>query len=130
MRTFSGRLWLVKDRYSDVDVEVEIDLDEERLKISSDGSQIGDWHFDDIDVSRDEHEVHLLVEGEELVIVSNDVWFAPAMARTFARSSPTEGEPGYDPDRRLVDEEPAEDASEGRRRRGAHRKRGSFKLRW
>ncbi len=128
MRAFSGRLWLAKDPYSDVDVEVEIDLDEERLRISSNGSQIGDWSFDVLQATRDDDEVHLFVEGEELVIVSSDVWFAPAVVQTFApwkRPSISEGLSSTEPE-----VEDTDSTENRRRRRGAHRKRGSFKLKW
>lgn len=129
MRTFSGRLWLVKDPYSDVDVEVEIDLDEERLRITSNGSEIGNWPFDGIDASRDGDEVHLFVEGEELVMVSSDIWFAPAVVQTFAPSKrPGIGE-GLDDSE--IEVPPTNDPKPERsRRRGSHRKKRSFKLKW
>ena len=129
MRTFSGRLWLVKDPYSDVEVDLEIDLDKERLRITSNGSQIWDWPFDALDATRDGDEVHLFVEGEELVMVSSDIWFAPAVVQTFAPSKRPGIAEGLDhPEIEVV---PPEDSrQEPSRRRGAHRKKGSFKLRW
>ena len=128
MRTFSGRLWLVKDPHSDVEVDVEIDLDEERLRISSNGSQIGDWSFDAVDVTRDDEEVHLFVEGEELVLVSSDIWFAPAIVQTVTPSKRHRVGEGLADEPAL--EDPVDETPDNARRRGAPRKKGSFKLRW
>lgn len=134
MRTFSGRLWLVKDRYSEVEAEVLLDLDQERLRITSNETLIGDWSFDELDVARDAEEIRLTVEGEELVVVSGDVWFAPTLEQVFAPSKrqrivreatdddTTSPETGTD--------HASEDPAGGSRRRGAHRRRGSFKLKW
>ena len=136
MRTFSGRLWLVKDRYSEIDAELLIDLDQERIRITSDAIVIGDWSFDELDVTRDEKEIHLTVEGEELVMVSGDIWFAPALEQVFAALNRGRHSAGSIPPARAsgdlnTDENTdAVRSVERRRRRGAHRRRGSFKFKW
>jgi hypothetical protein len=111
MGTYSGRLWLVHDRLSDVRVTVH--LDDETIKIFSNGTVIGDWSLSDVEVRQVEGDVHLVVEGEELVVSSTDPGFAPALVKPV---------------------EAAEGDSSLRRRpstyRGAHRARGRLKLRW
>lgn len=134
MRSFSGRLWLVKDRHPEIEAELLIDLDEERIRIRSDEMVIGDWSFDELDVTRDGKEIHLTVEGEELVMVSGDVWFAPALEQVFAPSNRRPhliDSTSHDPEDGDTEEKPEATRSvDRRRRRGAHRRRGSFKLKW
>ncbi len=133
MRTFSGRLWLVRDQHSKVETEVVLDLDEQRLKITSHDVEIGDWSVDEFDVTREGAEIHLTVEGEELVIVSSDIRFAPAVAEVFSPSSkrPQVIESGPQSDDIPSEGNDEKDRNVDRsRRRGAHRRPGSFKLKW
>lgn len=140
MRTFSGRLWLAQDRYSELGVQIR--LDEERITITSNGSVIGDWSFDDVSVRKDADGIHLFAEDEELVIASRDPGFNRAMLRpvvfdltesTDEQVSPVTrllrsedaGAETVDEDREADDESPRK-----RSRKGAHREPWSLKLRW
>lgn len=75
MAIYNGRLWLVPDRLSEVSVEIQ--LDDERLRIVSRGTLIGDWPLSDVQMEYRDHDIHLFVEGEELVVWSHDPGFAP-----------------------------------------------------
>lgn len=77
MTTYNGRLWLVPNRLSEVSVEIQ--LADERLRIVSRGTLIGDWPLSDVRMEYRDHDVHLFVEGEELVVWSHDPGFAPAL---------------------------------------------------
>ena len=143
MRTFSGRLWLVQDRYSEVRVQVQ--LDEERITITSNGTVIGDWPFAEVELKRDTDGIHIFAEDEELVISSREPGFNRAMLRrrpgrrmpeispeelpgSKAMESPDEDSGSETDDR----EDSAEETTKRRKRkrRGAHREPWSLKLRW
>lgn len=79
MATFKGRLWLVPDRVSEVSVEIHVD--EERIKLTSNKTVIGDWPFSDVNIESRDHDIHIFVEGEELVVWSHDPGFAPVLLR-------------------------------------------------
>ena len=141
MRTFSGRLWLVKDRYSEVRVQVQ--LDDERITIISNGTVIGDWPFADIEIKRDVDGIHVFAEGEELVIASRESGFNRAVLHQRSAGQTPEGssahlpgskamEPGgEDPETEDREESPKVDSRrQKRKRRGAHREPWSLKLRW
>jgi len=77
--TFKGRLWLVPDRVSEVSVEIH--LDEERIKLTSNRTVIGDWPLSDVNIELRDHDIHIFAEGEELVVWSHDPGFAPVLLR-------------------------------------------------
>lgn len=143
MRTYSGRLWLVRDQHSEVGVE--IGLDEERVRITSNGILIGDWPFEDVDIRRRGDDIHLFAEDEELGISSEDRGFSRAMLsldrpeRTLSSRESEERAPGSSSNgAHLQEDAAAEDPDEAeqeqrarrRNRRGAHREPWSLKLRW
>lgn len=77
MAIFKGQLWLATDRVGEI--SVEIFLNEERIKLVSNGTEIGDWALSDVKMELKDHDVHLYVEDEEMVIWSSDPGFTPAM---------------------------------------------------
>lgn len=77
MAIFSGQLWLVPDRIHEI--SVEIFLNEERIKLISDGDEIGDWPLSEVEMELRDNDIHMFVEGEELVVWSSDPDFAPAL---------------------------------------------------
>lgn len=77
MAIFKGQLWLATDRVGEV--SVEIFLNEERIKLMSNGTEIGDWPLSEVKMELKDHDVHLFVEDEEMVIWSSDPGFTPAM---------------------------------------------------
>lgn len=77
MEIFRGQLWLVPDRAHEI--SVEIFLDEERIKLLSEGSEIGDWPLADVEMELRGNDIHIFAEGEELVVWSSDPAFAPAL---------------------------------------------------
>lgn len=99
MPIFKGQLWLATDRVGEV--SVEIFLNEERIKLMSNGTEIGDWPLSEVKMELKEHDVHLHVEGEEMVIWSSDPGFTPAMvgeeiAENFEPYIPWDGPGGQD----------------------------------
>lgn len=85
MAIFKGQLWLVPDRAHEV--RVEIFLNEERIKLVSHGTVIGDWPLEDIEMELRDNDVHIFVEGEELVVWSADPSFTPALVGESATES-------------------------------------------
>ena len=77
MAIFKGQLWMVPDRLHEI--SVEIFLDEERIKLISNGTEIGDWPLADVDMELQDNDIHIFAEGEELVVWSSDPGFAPAL---------------------------------------------------
>lgn len=77
MAIFKGQLWLVPDRVGEV--SVEIFLNEERIKLMSNGTEIGDWPLEKVKMELKDNDIHLYVEDEEMVIWSSDPGFTPAM---------------------------------------------------
>ena len=77
MARFRGQLWMVPNRVHEI--EVEIFLDEERIKLISHGNEIGDWPLSDVEMELRDNDIHMFVEGEELVVWSSDPDFAPAL---------------------------------------------------
>lgn len=143
MRTFSGRLWLIQDRHSEVGVEVS--LDEERMRITSNGTVIGDWAFDDVDIKRRGENIHVFAEDEEVIISSAERGFADAMLkpargaawRRSGRPEPENREPPSTETSEQDDTTPRDKGDGGeeqqtrrRSRRGSHREPWSLKLRW
>ena len=79
MKKYDGRLWLVPFR--DSKVRVQIELDEDKIRITSKKTIIGDWPLPDVIVrSIGRTEARLSVEGEELVVFSRDADLMPALA--------------------------------------------------
>lgn len=74
---FRGQLWLVPDRVREI--SVEIFLNEERIKLISDDTEIGDWPLSDVEMELRDNDIHMFVEGEELVVWSSDPGFAPSL---------------------------------------------------
>jgi hypothetical protein len=74
---FRGQLWMVPNRVHEI--SVEIFLNEERIKLISDGTEIGDWPLAEVDMELRDKDIHMFVEGEELVVWSSDPDFAPAL---------------------------------------------------
>lgn len=77
MAIFKGQLWLVPNRVHEI--SVEIFLDEERIKLISNGKEIGDWPLADVQMELVDNDIHIFAEGEELVVWSSDPGFAPAL---------------------------------------------------
>lgn len=77
MPIFNGQLWMVPNRAHEISVEIH--LDEERIKLISHGNEIGDWPLSDVEMELRDNDIHINVEGEELVIWSSDPDFAPAL---------------------------------------------------
>lgn len=77
MSIFRGQLWLVPDRVNEI--SVEIFLNEERIRLVSNGTVIGDWPLADVKMELIDNDVHLYVEDEELVLWSSDPDFTPAL---------------------------------------------------
>jgi hypothetical protein len=77
MPIFKGQLWLVPERAHEL--SVKIFLDEERIKVTSGHSVIGDWPLADVEMELRNNDIHMFVEGEELVVWSPDPEFAPAL---------------------------------------------------
>ena len=77
MAIFKGQLWMVPDRVNEI--SVEIFLDEERIKLISNGNEIGDWQLADVEMELQDNDIHIFVEDEELVVWSSDPDFAPAL---------------------------------------------------
>lgn len=51
---------------------VRIDLDDERLRVTAGEVEIGDWSLDELIVAAKEDGFHIRVEGEEVVITTDD----------------------------------------------------------
>lgn len=77
MAIFKGQLWLVPERVHEV--SVEIFLDEERIKLISGDTVIGDWQLEDVEMKLLDNDIHMFVEGEELVVWSADPDFSRAL---------------------------------------------------
>lgn len=53
-------------------LEVTLDLTEERLLLHTGRSMIGDWSLEDLLIRGEDDGFHIRVEGEEVVITTND----------------------------------------------------------
>lgn len=70
MEHFEGRLRLAGEV---APVQVAIDLtDDQHLRISTDNVEIGDWTVGEVAVRAAEDGFHMLADGEELIINTND----------------------------------------------------------
>ena len=82
MAEFGGHLHLL-DR-GQTRLRVSIDLDEERLTIRAGSSLIGTWALSEVGVRGEDDGFHLRLEGEEVVISTND---DPSFARLIGLHS-------------------------------------------
>ncbi len=72
MGRFKGWLRLPDDDPAQA-VHVEIDLDDERITIRSEaGVEIGSWSLDEVGVHAEDDGFRLRVEGEHIVLVTED----------------------------------------------------------
>lgn len=85
MAIFEGQLWLVPDRVNEI--SVEIFLNEERIKLISNGTEIGDWPLSDVEMELRDNDIHMFVEGEEMVVWSSDPDFTVALVGEEAKES-------------------------------------------
>lgn len=85
MSSYAGRLWLVPDR--ETTLGVEIHLDEASIKITSNGTVIGEWKMSDVVVREiGPDSVRLVIEGEEVIVSSHDPEFMPALVGPTERT--------------------------------------------
>jgi hypothetical protein len=111
MERFEGQLWLVPEYANELNVEIL--LEEERIRIFSGRTTIGDWRLDEVDMELRNGHIFMRVEGEELIFSSLDPGFAPALI----------GEELDESDEPYIPYEPP--AKRGRHRRGKRRRRRS-----
>lgn len=77
MANYSAEVWVAPRETEKLGVEIRID--DEMIRITSRGALIGSWRFTDIELGRDGSNVTLNVEGEELVIETEDAQLWPAL---------------------------------------------------
>jgi micrococcal nuclease len=82
MAKFHGRLWLARDRSSELTADFHVEGD--RIRIVSGDDVIGEWDRSDVDIQPYEDGVHLLAEGEELVLRADDIGFEAALVGRVA----------------------------------------------
>lgn len=70
MNEYEGRLRLPGERGPGV--KVHIDLDDEHCQVTSGEIEIGHWSLEELHVMAKEDGFHVLVEGEEIVLTTND----------------------------------------------------------
>ena len=70
MSRYDGSMRLT-DR-SDVPLEVTVDLTDERMLLHTSSSIIGDWALEELLIRGEDDGFHVRVEGEEVVITTND----------------------------------------------------------
>lgn len=109
MQRFEGQLWLVSE-YTD-ELNVEILLEEERIRIFSGRTAIGDWELDEVEMELRKGHIFMRVEGEEFIVSSPDPGFAPALV----------GEEIEESDEPYIPYEPPR--TRGRHRRDGRRRR-------
>ncbi len=66
MHDFYGTVFLLDDPDSVLDAKVTVDLN--RVTIQADNAEIGSWRHADIDVKKVKGQVHLIADGETLVL--------------------------------------------------------------
>lgn len=75
MGEFTGRLHI--PGVADSDVAIRVDLDDERIRVESNGVEVGDWALDDVRINAHEDGFHLRVEGDVVVLdITDDARFA------------------------------------------------------
>ena len=66
-------------------IRIDIDLTEDRLRLSSGDTEIGDWDLRDIRVNALSDGFHLKAEGEEVILdLTDDAEFAVALGLSSA----------------------------------------------
>jgi|FLYL01.1.fsa_nt_gi hypothetical protein len=70
MPDFSGQLRLPHEHGQGV--RVHIDLTDDRIRITSGPVEIGDWPVAEVSVAAKEDGFHLMAEGEEVVVRTDD----------------------------------------------------------
>ncbi|MDH4119607.1 MAG: hypothetical protein OEX04_12750 [Acidimicrobiia bacterium] len=82
MAEFNGKL-LLQDM-AGTKVKVHIDLDAERLLIKVGDKKIGEWPLDEVGVRGEDDGFHLRIEGEEVIVTTDD---DPGFARMIGLHS-------------------------------------------
>ena len=70
MADFQGSMTLTGSQPTTVSVEIH--LDTERLSFRSGGVEIGNWSLEDVKVRAALDGLHIVVEGEDMVLHTND----------------------------------------------------------
>lgn len=78
MSEFTGRLHIPGVEGSDV--AIRVDLDDERIRVESNGVEVGDWALDEVRINAQEDGFHLRAEGDIIVLdISDDARFATSL---------------------------------------------------
>lgn len=124
MGTYSGHMWLAPHQSDKL--EVQILLDEEAIRITSNGALIGDWAMSDVEIGHVGQNLHLFVEGEQIVIAPTDSRLVPAM---LDPSSIEQAAPEPEPDTSQPEPE-MPSSSKGTSKKGAHKAKRRMRWKW